>query len=403
MKIMLIRGALQALTAQRRRSLLAVIGVIIGVCALVVMIAVGEGGKRKVLHEFESMGKNLLVVSAGKVSVRGGRIIQRETATTLTREDALAIANKEAGVIRVAPIYDAFALVESGREVINTRITGTTPEYPWVRNFFVSRGRFFTNREMKGRIRVAVLGSSVAQALFGYSDPVGQGIRIRRIPFRVVGVMESKGVDASGENQDDQIFIPITAATMRVFHVTYIKGILVQTQAEELIPEVARGVRRLLHVRHKLGKRDDDFSVNSMEEIMKEKAKAASIFAILVAAVAAVSLLVGAVGVLAVMLLSVRERVQEIGIRRAVGASRTEILFQFMVESLVLTLAGGALGLTLGILFSTLVSLLAGWELVLPIKGAFIGIAVSFVTGMLSGLYPAHKASHIHPIQALQM
>jgi putative ABC transport system permease protein len=215
--------------------------------------------------------------------------------------------------------------------------------------------------------------------------------------------MEPKGVDASGEDQDDQILIPITTATMRVFHVTYIKGILVQAQDEKLMSEVARSIRCLLHGRHKLGKREDDFSVNSMEEIMREKARAASIFAVLVAAVAAVSLLVGAVGVLAVMLLSVRERVQEIGVRRAVGASQADVLFQFMVESLTLTLLGGGRGLVLGVSFSALASLLLGWELVLPIRSALVGIVVSVFTGVVAGLYPAYKASLIHPIQALRL
>jgi len=403
MKKVLVKGAFMALQAQRGRSLLAATGVIIGVCALVVMVAVGEGGKRKVLREFESMGKNLLVVSAGKVSIRGGRIIQHETATTLPRDDAQAIGDKVAGVLRVAPIYDAFALVERGRGVVRTRITGTTPMYPWVRNFYPALGRFFTGEEVKGRMRVAVLGYSVAQSLFGAANPVGKGVRVRHIPFKVVGVMESKGVDASGEDQDDQILIPITTATIRVFHVTYINTILVQASSERIIMRVASGIQHLLHNRHRLGKRADDFSVNSMEEIMKEKVKAASIFAVLVAAVAAVSLLVGAIGVLAVMLLSVRERVQEIGIRRAVGASRGSILFQFLVESLVLTLVGGSLGLAFGIFLSLLVSLLAGWELVLPMKGALVGILVSIFTGVVAGLYPAYKASLIHPIQALRL
>ncbi len=402
MRVM-VKGAFRALQAQRGRSLLAATGVIIGVCALVVMIAVGEGGKRRVLREFESMGKNLLVVSAGNVSIRGGRVIQHETATTLTRDDARAIGDKVAGVLRVAPVYDAFAIVKKEKGVVRTRITGTTPVYPWVRNFHPALGRFFTEEEVKGRMRVAVLGYTVAQSLFGAANPVGQGIRIRRIPFKVVGVMEAKGVDASGEDQDDQILIPITTATIRAFHVTYINTILVQASSEKIIMGVASGIRHLLHSRHMLGRRADDFSVNSMEEIMKEKAKAASIFAVLVAAVAAVSLLVGAIGVLAVMLLSVRERVQEIGVRRAVGASRGGILFQFLVESLVLTSVGGGLGLALGVFLSVVVSLVVGWDLVLPLKGALVGMLVSIFTGVVAGLYPAYKASLIHPIQALRL
>ncbi len=403
MRMAVVKEAMGALGAQRRRSLLATIGVVIGVCALVLMIAVGEGAKRKVLKEFESMGKHLLVVSAGKVTIRGGRVIQHETATTLTIDDARAVKDRVVGVKAAAPIYDALALVKRGGTVIRTRITGTVPAFTQVRNFYPLHGRFFTEEEMRGRVRVAVLGYSVAESLFGAADPVGHGILIRRIPFKVVGVMEPKGVDASGEDQDDQIIIPITTATLRVFHVTYVKNILVQASSEGAMSEVAEGIRHLLHGRHRLGKRSDDFSINAMEEVLKEKTKAASIFAVLVAAVAAVSLMVGAIGVLAVMLLSVRERIQEIGIRRAAGATRGAILLQFLLESLVLCLAGGVLGLALGMALSVSVSLLAKWELVLPVKGAIIGVLVSVITGVLSGLYPAYKASLIHPIQALKL
>ena len=403
MMVSMVKTALGALTSQKRRSLLATTGVVIGVCALMVMISVGQGAKMKVLKEFESMGKNLILVSAGKVSIRGGRLIQRETATTLTQEDAWAIESKVPDVAAVAPIYDNFAIVERGRVVLRTRITGTTPPYTGIRNFHPVLGRFFNWEEVRGRVRVAVLGASVARRLFGALDPVGREIRIRRVPFKVIGVMESKGVDASGEDQDDQILIPITTAVIRVFHVTYVNTILVQARTEAAIPRVSRDIRRLLRARHRLGKRPDDFSINAMEDVMREKAKAASIFAVLVAAVAAVSLVVGAIGVLAVMLLSVRERVQEIGIRRAVGATRRAILFQFLVESMVLALAGGGIGVFLGTLFSLLIALLAKWQLILPFKGATVGVVVSVITGVLSGLYPAFKASRIHPIQALRL
>ncbi len=403
MMVSLVKTALGALTAQKRRSLLATTGVVIGVCALMVMISVGEGAKMKVLREFESMGKNLILVAAGKVSIRGGRIIQKETATTLTQDDARAIKERVAGVVAVAPVYDHFAIVERGRVVMRTRITGTTPPYTGIRNFYPALGRFFNWEEVRGRMRVAVLGASVARQLFGALDPLGQEIRIRRVPFKVIGVMESKGVDASGEDQDDQILIPITTAVIRVFHVTYVNTILVQARTEAAIPRVCQEIRHLLRARHRLGQRPDDFSVNAMEEVMKEKAKAASIFAVLVAAVAAVSLVVGAIGVLAVMLLSVRERVQEIGIRRAVGATRRAILFQFLVESMVLSLAGGGVGVFLGTFFSVIIALLAKWQLILPFKGATVGVVVSVATGVLSGFYPAFKASRIHPIQALRL
>lgn len=403
MRWALVRGALGAIMAQRRRSLLATTGVVIGICALIVMIAVGEGAKRKVLKEFESMGRNLIVVSAGGVSIRGGRMIQHETATTLTTEDAQAIGERVKGVASLAPIYDAFAVVEWGRVAARTRITGTTPCYPWVRNFRPVQGRFFNWGEVRGRIRVALLGQAVAQRLFGDRGPIGEIIRIRRVPFVVVGVMEPKGVDASGEDQDDQVIIPITAATIRVFHVTYINSILVQALSEDYIGRVSQGIRGLLRGRHRLRGKSDDFTVNPMEEILREKERAASIFAVLVASVAAVSLVVGAIGILAVMLLSVRERVQEIGVRRAVGATKRDVLLQFLVESLTLCTVGGIAGIALGVIISLGISLLGRWELILPIKGALAGVFVSLITGILSGSYPAYRASRVHPIDALRL
>ncbi len=398
----LLKGAYQALMAQKRRSLLATLGVVVGVASLVLMIAVGEGAKRKVLKEFESMGRNLLLISAGKVTIRGGRLIQHEAATTLTLRDARSLKEQVPGIVRLAPVYDRAEIVKSEKATARTRIVGTTPDYTHVKNFYPTEGRFFKKEEVTGRLRVAVLGFGVAKRLFGKKNPVGETVRIRRVPFQVIGVMESKGVDASGEDQDDQILIPITTATTRVFHVTYINSVVVEASSEEAIPQVTARCRHLLRALHSLGKRGDDFTITSMEEIMREKEKTATIFAILVASVASVSLLVGIVGVLAVMLLSVGERTREIGIRRAVGARRRDITLQFLLETVVLSAMGGAIGVAMGMVLSLVATLIGRWELVIPVKGAILGMLASLTAGVAAGIYPAYRAAKIHPIEALR-
>ncbi len=398
-----LKGAYQALMSQRKRALLATLGVVVGVASLVLMIAVGEGAKRKVLKEFESMGRNLILISAGKVSIRGGRMIQHEFATTLKMRDSKAIGERIPGVVRVAPIYDRSEIVKAPKATTRTKIVGTTPDYTFIKNFYPTEGRFFRNEEVTGRLRVAVLGWKVAQNLFGNRNPVGEEIRIRRVPFKVIGVMESKGVDASGEDQDNQILIPITTATSRLFHVTYINSMVLEAESEEAIPQVIARCKHLLHDLHSLGKRSDDFTVTSMEEIMKEKEKTARIFAILVAAVASVSLLVGIIGVLAVMLLSVGERTKEIGIRRAVGARRIDITLQFLTETVVLSFIGGAMGVAIGIILSLAATLLGRWELVISLRATFVGIAASVAAGMAAGIYPAYRASKVNPIEALRI
>ncbi len=398
-----VKGAYDALMSQRKRSLLATLGVVVGVASLVLMISVGEGAKRKVLKEFESMGRNLILISAGKVSIRGGRVIQHEAATTLKQRDVRALLAKVPGIVTLAPVYDHAEVVKAPKATVRTRIAGTTPEYTRIKNFYPSEGRFFTREEVTGRVRVAVLGAEVAKRLFPGQNPVGETLRIRRVPFKVIGVMEAKGVDASGENQDNQILIPVTTATSRLFHVTYINSIVVEAESEEAIPQVISRCRHLLRMLHSLGKRGDDFSITSMEEIMREKEKTANIFAILVAAVASVSLLVGIVGVLAVMLLSVGERIQEIGIRRAVGARRTDITLQFLTETVVLSAMGGTMGVAIGIALSMVATLIGHWEMVVPWKGALLGMVASLVAGMAAGIYPAYRASKINPIEALRI
>ncbi len=384
------------------RLFLSVLGIIIGVASLVVMVSVGEGAKKKVLREFETFGSDTIVVMAGKAVVRGGRAIQMELATTLKLEDARPL-KRLYGVKRVAPVYDNTVVVEYGRNAASTVAVGTTPAFSKIRRYRLWEGRFFTREEAWKNAKKVVIGWKVKEELFPREDPLGKTIRIRKLPFKVVGVMEKMGTDASGKDQDDQVIVPITSAMNRLFNVDYIKSIFVQVESEGLIDAVARMIDDVMKKRHLiLNGKERDYSIVKAEEILKYKKKSAVMFSGLIASISVISLLVGSFGVMAAMMLAVKERKREIGIRKAFGATRGRILFHFLVESLFITLVGGVLGIALGILISLLAIILAHYPFVLPVKPAVIAIVVTVVFGVFSGLYPAKKAADVDPIASIR-
>ncbi len=402
MKGMNLRLKFGAIFYKKKRLFLSVLGIVIGVAAVVVMISVGEGAKEKVMREFETFSPDTLTVVAGKTRIRGGRAITVRRYTTLKMEDAEAV-KKILGVVRVAPVYEGSVTVEYERETITCTLVGSTPEIFKIRRFSLLEGRIFTQREAYRNGKVAVIGYRVWKELFKDEDPIGKRIRIRKLPFVVVGLMKKMGTDASGRDLDSQVIIPISSATNRVFNVDYISAIFVQTAGEAFLNDVSTNIERILMERHEIrNPQDKDFSIVRAEEILKGKAQSAMIFSVFIVSIAAISLLVGAFGVMAVMILSVKERRKEIGLRKALGATKKDIVLQFLGESMAITMFGGFLGVVAGFLLSLLVCALAKYPFVNPAKPSAVAFAVTFFFGVVSGVYPALKASQIDPIATLR-
>lgn len=392
------------LIAHKMRTFLALLGVIIGVSAVILMVSVGKGAQKEVLSRIEAMGTNLLVVNAGQIQRVAGRREIRGTATTLTLEDAEAILEECYSVKNAAPVQNKKMQVKYGSYSTNTTITGTTPEYQNIRNFRVEEGEFFTEEENKAGYRVAVLGHSVVMNLFEGEDPIGEIIRIGRVPFEVIGTMESKGVDLNGVDQDDQVFIPIRTALRRVFNLTYISSISLEAVSREKMDEAAGEVRELLRERHRLERFDkpDDFTIQSQADLLETEKETTETFTTLIGSIAAVSLLVGGIGILAIMLMAVRERTNEIGLRMAVGASRKDILAQFVMESAALGIGGGAAGILIGVAGSVLIGSATRWPAAISFEAVVLSFTFSLAVGLFFGVYPARKASLLDPIDALR-
>ncbi len=390
-----------ALFYKKKRFLLSVLGIVIGVAAFFVMVSIGEGAKKKLLKEFETFSPDTITVVAGKTRIRGGRPIQVETATTLKVADAKAL-ERLFGVLRVAPVYENTAVVEYGSEATTAMVVGSTPAMFEIRRFKLKSGRIFTDYEAWHNAKVAVIGSKVSEELFGSVNPVGLTIRVRKLPFKVIGVMEQMGTDASGRDLDNQVIIPISSATNRVFNVDYISSIFVQTMGEGYLDAVARSIDDVMKKRHVIvGNKERDYSIIKAEEILKYKKRSTMIFSALIVSISVISLLVGSFGVMAVMMLSVKERQREIGIRKAFGATKRAIILQFLEESALITSVGGIMGMALGALVSAVVSAISRYPYVLPVKPALLSAVITLFFGVVSGVYPAKKAADVDPIDTL--
>ncbi len=392
------------LIAHKMRTFLALLGIIIGVSAVILMVSVGKGAQKTVLSRINDMGTNLLVVSAGQIRRFAGRREIRGTATTLTLADAEAVLENCYSVNRIAPVQSKKMQVKYGSYSSNTAITGTTPDYKHVRNFQVEEGEFFNEEENTAGIRVAVLGRSVWRNLFEDEDPIGEIIRIGRVPFEVIGVMEGKGVDLSGVDQDDQIFIPIRTAMRRVFNMTYIGSINIEAVSKEKMEPAVEEIRELLrerHRMHRLGK-PDDFTIQSQADLLEAEKETTETFTTLIGSIAAVSLLVGGIGILAIMLLAVKERTNEIGLRMSVGASRKDILVQFIFEAAILGFGGGTAGILAGISGSLIIGAATAWPTAVTWPSIALSFGFSLIVGLFFGVYPARRASLLDPIVALR-
>jgi len=392
------------LMAHKLRSILALAGIIIGVSAVIVMVAIGNGAQEQVLNRIKAMGTNLVIVNAGQVRKSAGRAQVRGAVTTLRLDDVDAIKNNLNLIRNAAPIQSKKSQVKLANLSSNTTVVGTSHEFPEVRSFYTKRGIFFSESENRASRRVAVLGRSVVKNLFAGSDPIGKTIRVGRVQFEVIGVMESKGVDLNGVDQDDQIFIPIQTALRRVFNQDYLRSVYLQVTGPDEMAAAKRQVRELLRERHRLSRsnKPDDFTVQSQTELLEAQRETTDTFTALIASIGGVSLLIGGIGILAIMLIAIRERRKEIGLRMAVGASRKDITLQFVIESAILSVGGGLIGIALGIAVSVVIAVATDWNTSVSLASILAAFGFSILVGLVFGVSPARNASRLDPIVALR-
>jgi len=391
------------LLAHKLRTILSLVGIIIGISAVIIMVAIGNGAQREVLDKIEAMGTHLLIVNAGQVQKSAGRLQIRGVVTTLRPEDADALRQASGQIKLAVPVQSQKMPVKFGNLSTHTTIVGTTEEFPLVRNFPVARGSFFTAEEDRASRRIVVLGQTVVQNLFYDCDPIGETIRIGKIPFEVIGVMEPRGVDLNGFDQDDQVFIPLKTALRRVFNVSRLNSIHLQAASQEKMDAAEQQIREILRERHRLNRRDqaDDFTIQSQTELLDTQRETTDTFTALITSIAGISLLVGGIGILAIMLIAVRERTNEIGLRMAVGASRGDISLQFVIESAVLSIGGGVIGIFVGIAGALIISAGTEWTTQISSISVLYSFGFSLLVGLFFGVIPARKAARLDPIVAL--
>lgn len=402
-----MRIALRSLRVNALRTILTMLGIIIGVGAVIAMISVGTGAQVRIQQQIQSMGSNLLVILPGS-SGAGGIRLGWGSVMTLTEDDAKAIATEIQGVQAVAPSMRGNAQLVAANLNWNTSVFGVTPEYQEARDWNLSSGRFITEEDVDASLKVVVLGATVAENLFGGGDPSGQIIRVKKVPFTVVGVLDRKGQSAWGQDQDDTVLIPLSTAKKKVLghsqtNKKAVGTIAVKFMGDADVKEIESQIRELLRQRHKLQPyQDDDFNIRILAEAFAAQEESAGVMTMLLAAIASVSLMVGGIGIMNIMLVSVTERTREIGLRMAVGARGRDILTQFLVEAVTLSLIGGVIGVAAGVGGSYLIAYIAEWSTLVAPEAILIAFGFAAATGIFFGFYPARKASRLDPIEALR-
>ncbi len=394
-----VKTALWSLAANKLRSSLTMLGIIIGVAAVITMISLGKGAQESITSSISSMGSNLLFIRPGAPTQQH---VRSANAETLNLDDADAVRKQVAHVVGVAAEVNRQAQVKYMSRNRNISIIGTVPEYQEVRNSPVERGRFLERRDVISESRIAVIGVDVASDLFGARDPVGREIQIRGMNFLVVGLMKEKG-STGWSNPDDQIFVPLTTAQRRLFGIEFIHNLNVKIDSEDNITEAQADVERLLRTRHHLLTADEpDFNIRSQVEVLQRMGDMVQTFTLLLGGIAGVSLLVGGIGIMNIMLVSVTERTREIGIRKAIGAKRGDILRQFLIEAVVMSLLGGAIGIGLGWLGALAFRTYSEWNTRISPDSVALAFAFSTAVGLFFGIWPATKAARLNPIEALR-
>jgi putative ABC transport system permease protein len=398
-----ISVALSALRANKLRSILTMLGIVIGVAAVIAMIALGTGAQAAVKDRIAALGTTLLTINPGQQ--RGFGVAIADAQAKLTMDDSKALDERASALLAVQPEMNRSLQVQWGNKNANTQVVGTSANYLEVRKYALHSGRMFTSAEDEGRQRVAVIGPTVATNM-GLDTPdalLGENIRIRGIQFAVVGILESKGQATPFGNPDDQILIPITTARFRVIGSDRLRSISVLAESEDKIPEAMADIQRVLRREHRIRQgRPDDFQIRSQADFLNTLGETTQVFTFLLSGIAAVSLLVGGIGIMNIMLVSVTERTREIGVRKALGATRRNILLQFLIEAVVLCCMGGVVGILLGATGATLMSRTAGWNT--QVSPAAVGLAFAFsaLVGVLFGVWPARRAAALDPIVALR-
>ena len=400
------KTALRSLLSNRTRSLLTMLGIIIGVGAVITMVAIGKGAASQVESFVAGFGSNMLIVMPAPPNSSGARGAAG-SGDTLTLDDSNALAADTFSIARTAPEVNSSAQIVYGNSNWNTSITGSTPDILQVRNWDIASGAMFTEQDVRSSAKVCVIGQTVARELFGYADPIDATIRIKSIPFRIVGMTSRKGANSWGQDQDDFILVPVTTAQRRLVRfgnkVDSVRRINVQARDKNSMDTAESEIISLLRQRHRLTEGvENDFQIRNLTEVQENMTSTANVMSLLLGAVASISLLVGGIGIMNIMLVSVSERTREIGIRMAVGARPANVRVQFLTEAIVLSFLGGAIGIALGIGASKLVASVFGWAAVVSANSVVLAAAFSAFVGVMFGFWPAWKASNLDPIDALR-
>jgi putative ABC transport system permease protein len=397
-----VRIALEELVAHKGRSVLTMLGIVVGVAAVIAMVSLGQGAQQQVQQQIASMGTNMLIVQAGSQN-SGGIRSGAGTTTTLTPDDAQAILRDAPAAGAVSPSAGASVTLVFGNQNWSTRAEGVGTAYQQIRNRGVASGDFFTEAEVASAARVVIIGQTVADQLFPGMDPVGQTLRVRNLPFRVIGVLEAKGQSQWGQDQDDTLLMPYTTAMKKLLSTTYIPTIYVSAATGDATSAAEQQIGEVLRARHNLRRgQPDDFTVRNLTDVANAAESTTRVMTLLLGGIAAVSLLVGGIGIMNIMLVSVTERTREIGIRIAIGARKAHVQSQFLIESVVLGLTGGLGGIIVGVVTSFVLSAVFNWPQLISPVSVFGSALFSMAIGVFFGYYPARKAASLNPIEALR-
>lgn len=401
----ILKMATVSLRINKMRSILTSLGIIIGVSAVIIMLAVGSGASKKIAKDMESMGSNLLMIRSASAK-SGGVRMGMGTRPTLTMKDADVIESKCRGILAVAPYSSQTQQLTYGNQNWSTTVGGTSMPYFMIRNYEIESGRGFLPEDNKNSTKVAIVGQTVSTELFGDVDPIGKTIRIGNVPFKVVGLLKTKGSSGMGQDQDDIVFIPITTAQRKIFGTDFpgtVNMIAVKAQNSEIINDAQNDITELLQQRHNIGKnQENDFEIRNLAEMQETIKSTTKTMSMLLGAIAGVSLVVGGIGIMNIMLVSVTERTKEIGIRMAIGAKASDIRIQFLIESFLLSISGGLIGVAIGIFGAWLMQKFAGMNVSITLSSILLSLGFSAAIGIGFGYYPAYKASLLNPIDALR-